>query len=185
MNDETIRHRPSLLPSMERWKPRASVDGQSKTNSQSMAGLPRENARALTKPPLFCNGPSLGSVIMRSKCYMPGWKPRDELPLSRLVPVEMNVPSPSREEVPLSATMAFETAVPELYTSPPSSPRGRTKFGAACNHINYTAGRRDKPIGKPPFAQEIFDRFNTRKRLRTYQQTTCPMCASTRPVCCS
>jgi hypothetical protein len=84
---------------------------------------------------------------------------------------------PTRVLVTLMVSTPPVLAVVLLY----QGMRGRTKSGTVCNYTNYTAGRRDKP----PFAQEIFGRFNTRKRLRAYQQTTCPMCASTRPACCS
>src|SRR5262249_15464632 len=109
---------PVTLPSCGRATQRWSVGGHPTESPASMAGLPASSACVWVGPPLFCNGPSFGSMALRSPA-----PPKLQLPsLSRLCPWEVMAPlqSPPVEAV-LCATIVFfrATRPPPLFLTPP------------------------------------------------------------------
>src|SRR5437867_4213211 len=109
---------PSPLPSNGRATPRWSAAGHPVLVPASSAGLPEVRAWVSVWPPLFCRGPSNGSVLLRS--------PTPDNPqvfaLSRLLPADTMVVLQFPPAL-LFATMAFfRTTVPiVLYMPPPSA----------------------------------------------------------------
>src|SRR5205823_1426386 len=86
----------------------------------SIAGLPGNSACVKVSPPLFCNGPSIGSVLI----WSPGPLRRPaQLSLQRLYPWEITVPmslSMFGPTSPLFRTVFFISSVPRRFTIAPA-----------------------------------------------------------------
>ena len=86
----------------------------------SIAGLPGNSACVKVGPPLFCNGPTIGSVLI----WSPGPLRRPaQLSLQRLYPWEITVPlslSMFGPTSPLFRTVFFISSVPRRFTIAPA-----------------------------------------------------------------